>query len=53
MSTTVVLSGGYDDDADHGDVLTYTGQGGKELKEGNKRTTKGQQKDQGLVLVRF
>ena len=27
---SIVLSGGYEDDADHGDVIIYTGQGGRD-----------------------
>jgi len=32
-----VLSGGYEDDVDNGDVFLYTGSGGRDL-SGNKRT---------------
>ena len=44
-------SGGYDNDVDEGDTLTYTGAGGKDL-SGNKRQTKGQQNDQNFGIVR-
>jgi E3 ubiquitin-protein ligase UHRF1 len=48
----ICISGGYDDDADLGDVVTYTGEGGKDLSN-NKRTTVGQQSDQAFVRVCF
>ena len=34
---SIVLSGGYEDDADHGDVIIYTGHGGNdpETKKGS------------------
>ena len=41
-----VLAGGYKDDEDNGDVLTYTGSGGRDLSS-NKRTAK-QSSDQKL-----
>ncbi|KAM5237840.1 LOW QUALITY PROTEIN: E3 ubiquitin-protein ligase UHRF1 [Ctenodactylus gundi] len=34
---SLVLAGGYEDDADHGNYFTYTGSGGRDL-SGNKRT---------------
>uniref|UniRef100_A0A8D0L6Y8 E3 ubiquitin-protein ligase UHRF n=1 Tax=Sphenodon punctatus TaxID=8508 RepID=A0A8D0L6Y8_SPHPU len=34
---SLVLSGGYEDDVDHGNSFTYTGSGGRDL-SGNKRT---------------
>ncbi|CAH0703679.1 unnamed protein product [Spodoptera exigua] len=34
---SIVLSGGYEDDVDHGNEFTYTGSGGRDL-SGNKRT---------------
>ncbi|KAJ3082475.1 E3 ubiquitin-protein ligase uhrf1 [Quaeritorhiza haematococci] len=34
---SVVVSGGYEDDIDHGDYFIYTGEGGRDL-SGNKRT---------------
>ena len=34
---SLILSGGYEDDEDHGDWFTYTGAGGRDL-SGNKRT---------------
>lgn len=36
---SVALSGGYEDDEDHGDWFLYTGSGGRDL-SGNKRTNK-------------
>nr|XP_016447832.1 PREDICTED: E3 ubiquitin-protein ligase ORTHRUS 2-like [Nicotiana tabacum] len=42
---SVVLSGGYEDDEDHGEWFLYTGSGGRDL-SGNKRTTKDQSFDQ-------
>ncbi|KAM5549734.1 E3 ubiquitin-protein ligase ORTHRUS 2 [Rosa sericea] len=42
---SVVLSGGYIDDEDHGEWFIYTGSGGKDL-SGNKRTNKQHSKDQ-------
>ncbi|CAJ1971620.1 unnamed protein product [Sphenostylis stenocarpa] len=42
---SVVLSGGYEDDEDHGDWFLYTGSGGRDL-SGNKRTSKVQSFDQ-------
>ncbi|XP_063392583.1 E3 ubiquitin-protein ligase UHRF1-like [Cydia fagiglandana] len=44
---SIVLSGGYEDDVDHGDEFTYTGSGGRDL-SGNKRTA-GQSCDQTLT----
>jgi len=43
---SLVLSGGYEDDEDHGDYFTYTGSGGRDL-SGNKRTAE-QSHDQKL-----
>ena len=34
---SLILSGGYEDDEDNGDMFTYTGAGGRDL-SGNKRT---------------
>ncbi|KAI9106904.1 hypothetical protein K1719_022432 [Acacia pycnantha] len=45
---SVVLSGGYIDDEDHGEWFIYTGSGGRDLK-GNKRTSKEQSFDQTFV----
>ncbi|KAI8544108.1 hypothetical protein RHMOL_Rhmol08G0269700 [Rhododendron molle] len=42
---SVVLSGGYEDDEDHGEWFLYTGSGGKDL-SGNKRTNKEHSFDQ-------
>ncbi|KAK7404212.1 hypothetical protein VNO78_04902 [Psophocarpus tetragonolobus] len=42
---SVVLSGGYVDDQDHGEWFLYTGSGGKDL-SGNKRTNKSHSFDQ-------
>ncbi|XP_057517698.1 E3 ubiquitin-protein ligase ORTHRUS 2-like [Amaranthus tricolor] len=42
---SVVLSGGYDDDEDHGEWFLYTGSGGRDL-SGNKRTNKLHSSDQ-------
>ncbi|KAI4323095.1 hypothetical protein L6164_022730 [Bauhinia variegata] len=42
---SVVLSGGYVDDEDHGEWFLYTGSGGRDL-SGNKRTNKEQSFDQ-------
>ncbi|KAI3759564.1 hypothetical protein L6452_07463 [Arctium lappa] len=42
---SVVLSGGYADDEDHGDWFLYTGSGGRDL-TGNRRTNKKQSSDQ-------
>ncbi|XP_021731931.1 E3 ubiquitin-protein ligase ORTHRUS 2-like [Chenopodium quinoa] len=42
---SVVLSGGYLDDEDHGEWFLYTGSGGRDL-SGNKRTSKYQTHDQ-------
>ncbi|EHA8586919.1 hypothetical protein COCNU_scaffold001173G000010 [Cocos nucifera] len=42
---SVALSGGYEDDEDHGDWFLYTGSGGRDL-SGNKRTNKDQSFDQ-------
>ncbi|XP_057420488.1 E3 ubiquitin-protein ligase ORTHRUS 2-like [Lotus japonicus] len=42
---SVVLSGGYVDDQDHGEWFLYTGSGGKDL-TGNKRTNKNHSFDQ-------
>ncbi|KAL6195922.1 hypothetical protein ACLB2K_031539 [Fragaria x ananassa] len=45
---SVVLSGGYEDDEDHGERFIYTGCGGKDL-GGNKRTNKEHSSDQKFV----
>ncbi|MCD7457863.1 E3 ubiquitin-protein ligase ORTHRUS 2 [Datura stramonium] len=45
---SVVLSGGYEDDEDHGEWLLYTGSGGRDL-SGNKRTNKDQSFDQSFT----
>ncbi|EOY22658.1 PREDICTED: E3 ubiquitin-protein ligase ORTHRUS 2 isoform X1 [Theobroma cacao] len=42
---SVILSGGYEDDEDHGEWFLYTGSGGRDL-SGNKRTNKDQSFDQ-------
>ncbi|KAK9039782.1 hypothetical protein V6N11_014972 [Hibiscus sabdariffa] len=42
---SVALSGGYEDDEDHGEWFLYTGSGGRDL-SGNKRTSKEQSFDQ-------
>ncbi|KAJ6802585.1 E3 ubiquitin-protein ligase ORTHRUS 2-like [Iris pallida] len=44
-SQSVALSGGYEDDEDHGEWFLYTGSGGRDL-SGNKRTNKHQAFDQ-------
>ncbi|KAL7139731.1 hypothetical protein ABFS83_09G073300 [Erythranthe nasuta] len=44
-SVSVVISGGYEDDEDHGEWFIYTGCGGRDL-SGNKRTSKEQSFDQ-------
>ncbi|CAK9178800.1 unnamed protein product [Ilex paraguariensis] len=44
-SQSVALSGGYEDDEDHGEWFLYTGSGGRDL-SGNKRTNKTQSFDQ-------
>lgn len=44
-SQSVALSGGYEDDEDHGEWFLYTGSGGRDL-SGNKRTNKKQSFDQ-------
>ncbi|WP_377268659.1 YDG/SRA domain-containing protein [Peterkaempfera sp. SMS 1(5)a] len=41
---SIVVSGGYEDDEDHGDVIIYTGQGGRDERTGQ------QVKDQELTL---
>ncbi|KAK8981464.1 hypothetical protein V6N11_027880 [Hibiscus sabdariffa] len=45
---SVALSGGYEDDEDHGEWFLYTGSGGRDL-SGNKRTNKKQSFDQKFV----
>ncbi|KAJ1832845.1 hypothetical protein LPJ73_007960, partial [Coemansia sp. RSA 2703] len=45
---SIVLSGGYPDDDDHGDEFYYTGSGGRDL-SGNKREAKQQTADQELT----
>ncbi|GAB2272016.1 hypothetical protein Dimus_006840 [Dionaea muscipula] len=45
---SVVLSGGYPDDEDHGEWFLYTGSGGRDL-SGNKRTNKKQSFDQSFT----
>jgi len=45
---SITLSGGYEDDDDEGDQFIYTGSGGRDLKEGNKRQGP-QVKDQELT----
>eukprot|EP00897_Mesotaenium_endlicherianum_P008098 jgi/Mesen1/7316/ME000376S06491 len=42
---SVALSGGYEDDEDHGEWFLYTGSGGRDL-SGNKRTNKEHSSDQ-------
>lgn len=44
---SIVLSGGYDEDVDDGEVFIYSGSGGRDL-SGNKRTAK-QSMDQKLT----
>ncbi|KAL6259769.1 hypothetical protein P5V15_009682 [Pogonomyrmex californicus] len=46
---SIVLSGGYEEDYDHGDEFLYTGSGGRDL-SGNKRTNS-QSKDQTLTRM--
>ncbi|ESQ52128.1 hypothetical protein EUTSA_v10016339mg [Eutrema salsugineum] len=46
VATSIVASGGYDDELDKSDVLIYTGQGGNVIKRGKKNN---QPKDQQLV----
>lgn len=36
---SIVLSGGYEDDADYGDVVIYTGHGGRDPSTGQPRST--------------
>ena len=45
---SIVLNGGYEDDVDNGDEVTFTGSGGRNLKDGNLRT-KDQDSDQALT----
>ncbi|KAJ8698037.1 hypothetical protein PTI98_004795 [Pleurotus ostreatus] len=40
---SVVLSGGYPDDVDHGDFITYTGSGGRTYGSGDKKGWEGEQ----------
>ncbi|CAH8257128.1 unnamed protein product [Arabidopsis lyrata] len=47
---SVALSGGYDDDEDHGEWFLYTGSGGRDL-GGNKRTNKIQSSDQSFAKM--
>ncbi|KAG9148879.1 hypothetical protein Leryth_024640 [Lithospermum erythrorhizon] len=47
---SIALSGGYEDDQDHGEWFLYTGSGGRDL-QGNKRTNKEQSKDQEFTLA--
>ncbi|KAL5657365.1 hypothetical protein ACJX0J_030528, partial [Zea mays] len=47
---SVALSGGYEDDEDHGEWFLYTGSGGRDL-SGNKRTNKEQGFDQTFVKM--
>ncbi len=42
---SIVLSGGYEDDCDYGDVIIYTGQGGRD--ESSKSQTEGQELTRG------
>ncbi|KAH6821234.1 Zinc finger RING family protein [Perilla frutescens var. hirtella] len=44
-SQSIVISGGYEDDEDHGEWFIYTGSGGRDL-DGNRRTNKLQSSDQ-------
>lgn len=44
-SQSIALSGGYEDDEDHGEWFLYTGSGGRDL-TGNRRTNKKQSSDQ-------
>ncbi|VVC46501.1 Zinc finger, PHD-type,Zinc finger, RING-type,Zinc finger, FYVE/PHD-type,Zinc finger, PHD-type, partial [Cinara cedri] len=37
---SIVFSGGYEDDVDNGDVIMYTGSGGRNLKDKNKKPVK-------------
>ncbi|XP_008222251.1 PREDICTED: E3 ubiquitin-protein ligase ORTHRUS 2-like [Prunus mume] len=46
---SVILSGGYEDDEDHGEWFLYTGSGGRDL-SGNKRTNKAHTFDQKFEL---
>lgn len=47
---SVALSGGYQDDEDHGEWFLYTGSGGRDL-SGNKRTNKAQSFDQTFIKM--
>ncbi|WVZ62651.1 hypothetical protein U9M48_012371, partial [Paspalum notatum var. saurae] len=47
---SVALSGGYQDDEDHGEWFLYTGSGGRDL-SGNKRTNKEQAFDQDFMKL--
>ena len=46
MATSIIVSGGYEDDEDDGDTLVYTGQGGNDLL-GNQRQTADQKWERG------
>lgn len=35
---SIVIGGGYPEDEDHGNEIVYTGSGGRELKDKNRRT---------------
>ena len=47
---SIVLSGGYEDDEDYGDIVIYTGHGGRDLKSG-KQVADQQLKKQNLALA--
>uniref|UniRef100_A0A1J3E9H4 Histone-lysine N-methyltransferase, H3 lysine-9 specific SUVH6 n=1 Tax=Noccaea caerulescens TaxID=107243 RepID=A0A1J3E9H4_NOCCA len=49
LATSIVCSGGYDDDLDNSDVLTYTGQGGNVMIKSKKGEEKKEPEDQKLI----
>ena len=51
VATSVVASGGYEDDLDSGDVLIYTGQGGNNY-SGNKKQTEDQKLERGNLALK-
>ena len=51
VATSIVVSGGYEDDEDNGTDLTYTGQGGNDLL-GRKKQLADQKWDRGNVAMR-
>ncbi|CAN8287768.1 unnamed protein product [Cochlearia groenlandica] len=49
FATSIVASGGYDDELDNSDVLTYTGQGGNVMKMNKKGQEEKEPEDQQLL----